>query len=123
MLEKNVASAIAYYDAMNNKDINLLGKYLHSEVQLISPLAELKGKEAVINSVNHFCKIFDNLKIRSTCGNGNQVMVAYNLNCPVPFGVVRGAVLLTFQDGLIIGYELFYDARPFEKKSDEIFSQ
>jgi len=48
-------------------------------------------------------------------------MLAYDLECPEPFGRVRGAVLLTFQDRLIIGYELFYDARPFERKRDEIF--
>jgi hypothetical protein len=51
------------------------------------------------------------------------VMLAYDLDCPAPIGLFRGAVLLTFQEGLIMRYELFYDARPFEKKKDEIFAQ
>jgi len=50
-------------------------------------------------------------------------MLAYDLDCPAPFGRVRGAVLLNFQEGLVIRYELFYDARPFQKKKDEIFTQ
>jgi hypothetical protein len=123
MSEKNVTSAIAYYQAMNNKDLSIMEKYLHPEVRLISPLAEITGKDAVFNSVKHFLAVFNKLTIRAHCGNGDQVMLAYDLDCPAPFGLIRGAVLLTFQEGLIIRYELFYDARPFEKKKDEIFTQ
>ena len=123
MSEKNLNFAVAYYQGMNNKDLATIERYLHPEVRLISPLAEVTGKDAVLNSVKHFLAVFNKLTIRAQCGNGNQVMLAYDLDCPIPFGLVRGAVLLTFQDGLIIRYELFYDARPFERKKDEIFTQ
>ena len=123
MSEKNVDAAGAYYQAMGNKDLATLEKYLHPEVRLIGPLAELTGKDAVLNSVKHFFPIFDKLTVRAQCGNGDQVMLAYDLDCPAPIGLFRGAVLLTFQEGLITRYELFYDARPFEKKKDEIFAQ
>jgi hypothetical protein len=122
MSEKNIASALAYYHAMNNKDLSSIEKHLHPEVRLISPLADIKGKDAVLNSVNHFLAVFNKLTIRAHCNNGDQVMLAYDLDCPAPLGIVRGAVLLAFQEGLIIHYELFYDARPFEKKKDEIFA-
>lgn len=122
MSEKNVASAVAYYQAMNKKDLSVIQKYLHPEVRLISPLANVTGKDAVFNSVKHFLAVFKKLTIRAQCGNGDQVMLAYDLDCPAPIGLFRGAVLLTFQEGLIIRYELFYDARPFEEKKDEIFS-
>lgn len=120
--KKNLASAVAYYQAMNNKDLSVIQKYLHPEVRLISPLADVTGKDAVFNSVKHFLAVFNKLTIRAQCGNGDQVMLAYDLDCPAPIGLFRGAVLLTFQEGLIIRYELFYDARPFERKKDEIFS-
>jgi hypothetical protein len=123
MSEKNVASAVAYYQAMNAKDLSVIERYLHPEVRLISPLADITGKDAVLNSVKHFLAVFNKLTIRAHCGNGDQVMLAYDLDCPAPFGLVRGAVLLNFQEGLVIRYELFYDARPFEKKKDEIFTQ
>lgn len=122
MSEKNVATAVAYYQAMNNKDLSLLERYLHPTVRLVSPLADITGKNAVLNSVKHFLEVFNTLTIRSRCDGGDQVMLAYDLNCPSPLGLVRGAVLLTFEEGLISGYELFYDAMPFVKRKDEIFS-
>jgi hypothetical protein len=123
MLEKNIASAVAYYQAMSNKDLSIVESYLHPEVRLIGPMAEITGKDAVLNSVKHFLALFNKLTIRARCGDGDQVMLAYDLDCPAPIGLFRGAVLLTFQEGLIMRYELFYDARPFEKKKDEIFAQ
>lgn len=123
MSEKNLASAVAYYQAMNNKDLSIMEKYLHPEVRLISPLADITGKDAVLNSVKHFLAIFNKLTIRAQFGNNDQAMLAYDLDCPAPIGLYRGAVLLTFQEGLIIRYELFYDASPIEKMKNEIFSK
>lgn len=116
MSEKNVTSAVAYYQAMNKKDLAVIEKYLHPQVRLISPLADISGKEAVLNSVKNLLAFMNRLTIRSQCGAGDQVMLAYDIEFPPPIGVSRAAVLLNFKDGLIIRYELFFDARPFEKK-------
>lgn len=116
MLEKNLVSAVAYYQAMSSKDLAVLEKYLHPKVRLKGPLADVTGKDGVLCSVKHFCAVFDKLTIRAQCASGDQVMLAYDLECPPPIGLVQSAVLLTFQEGLIIRYELFYDARPFEKR-------
>lgn len=121
MSNKNLVSAVTYYQAMNNKDLATIEKFLHPNVKLISPLAEVTGKEAVLNSVKHFLPVFNKLTIRAQFSSGDQAMLAYDLDCPAPIGLYRGAVLLTFQEGLIARYELFYDARPLEKKRDEIF--
>lgn len=115
--------ATQYYQAMEDKNLYEIENLLHSEVSMIGPLAVLNGKEAVLNSVKHFLAFFTKLTIRAKFGAGDQAMLAYDLDCPAPFGIVRGAVLLTFKDGLIVRYELFYDARPFEKKKEEIFSR
>jgi ketosteroid isomerase-like protein len=115
MSEKNIATAVAYYQAMNNKDLSALEKHLHPEVRLIGPLAEITGKDAVLNSVKHLIDFFNKLTIRAQFGAGDRVMLAYDIDFPAPIGISRAAVLLTFQDGLIIRYELFFDARPFEK--------
>ncbi|MFI5342725.1 MAG: nuclear transport factor 2 family protein [Chlamydiales bacterium] len=123
MSENNLDSATAYYQAMGNKNISVMEKLLHPEVRLISPLADITGKDAVLNSVKQFLTLFNKLTIRAKFGAGDQAMLAYDLDCPAPFEIIRGAALLTFEEGLIIRYELFYDARPFEKKREEIFSQ
>ena len=119
MSEKNLTSAVAYYQAMNNKDLSTMEKYLHPEVRLISPLADITGKEAVLNSVKQFLSIFNKLTIRAQLGSGDQVMLAYDLDCPTPIGLYRGAVLLTFREGLINCYELFFDAKPIERMKNE----
>lgn len=42
MSEKNIASAVVYYQAMGNKDLFTIEKYLHPEVQFIGPMADLR---------------------------------------------------------------------------------
>ena len=116
MTDKNLASAVAYYAAMNSKDLSTIEKYLHPDVRLISPLAEVIGKENVLNSVKHFLDVFNTLTVRAKCSNADHVMLAYDLHCDAPFGLVRGAVLLTFKDGLIIQYELFRRGYCFRTK-------
>lgn len=116
MSEKNITTAVAYYQAMNNKDLSAMEKYLHPEVRFIGPLADLTGKNAVLGAIKHLVSAFNKLTIRAQFGSGEQVMLAYDIDFPAPIGVSRAAVLFTFQDGLIIRYELFFDARPFEKR-------
>lgn len=123
MSERNIASAIAYYEAMDRKDLSTIEKYLHPEVRLIGPMADITGKEVVLNSIKHFFAVFNKLTVRAEFEAQNQVMLSYDLDCPPPIGTIRAAVLLTFEKGLIIRYELFYDARPFEQKRDQIFAQ
>jgi hypothetical protein len=123
MSEKNLTSAVAYYQAMNNKDLYTIEKFLHPDVRLISPLADITGKEDVFNSVRHFLAVFNTLTVRAQFSSGTQAMLAYDLDCPAPIGLYRGAVLLTFQEDLIIRYELFYDTKPLAKKKDEIFAR
>ncbi len=45
MSQKNIASAVAYYQAMSNKDISVMEKYLHPEIHLIGPLADITGNK------------------------------------------------------------------------------
>lgn len=116
MSEKNLASATAYYQALSNKDLAAVEKHLHPDVQLISPLAVVKGKDAVLNSLKHLLSAFNKLSVRDHFGTGDRVMLAYDIDFPAPIGLSRAAVLLTFKEGLIIRYELFFDARPFEKR-------
>lgn len=122
MSENKIAIATAYYQAMSSKNLPLLETYLHPEVRLISPMAEVMGKEAVLNSVKHFCAFFNTLTIRERFAAGDQAMIVYDLDFPLPIGKVHAAVLISFEGNLISRFELFYDARPFEKKRDEIFN-
>lgn len=123
MSETNLASAEAYYKAMNNKDLSGVAQCLHPDVQFIGPLAETKGKEALLEAVKGFMPLFNSLTVHAKFSSGNQVMLSYYVDFPAPIGIFRAAALMTFENGLISCLELFYDARPFEEKKHEIFSQ
>lgn len=120
-MNKNIAIAQAYYTAMKEKKSSEMGKYLHPDVQFSTPLAKLSGKEAVLDAATRFSSLFNNLTIRAAFGSEDQAMLAYDVEFSEPIGIVNTAVLMTFQDGLIAKYQLFYDARPFEEKRQEIF--
>jgi ketosteroid isomerase-like protein len=117
MMKQNLAAvAEAYYKAVGAKDIKSLEKYLHPDVQFIAPLAKTKGKDAVLESTKSFTAFLKTLTIRTTLGSDDQAAVVYDVDCPAPIGNIPTVSLMTFREGLISKIELFYDARPFEKK-------
>jgi len=115
-MSDNINIAELYSEAMNNKDLNKIALYLHPKVKFLGPLAQLEGKEAVLESAKGFLEIVDSVKMRVKFASGNQVMLAYDLNCVSPIGTIRVAALMTFEDNLISAIEVFFDARVFDKK-------
>ena len=116
MTKNNAAIAEEYYTLMGKKDIESLEKHLHPKVQFTGPLAKMMGKEAVLEATKKFASFFKALTIRAKFGFGDQAMIVYDLDFPEPNGNLSSAALMTFHEGLITKIELFYDARPFEKK-------
>lgn len=119
----NLSIAEKYYNAMLAKDFDMMANYLECNVHFIGPLAEMHGKEAVVSAAKNLSQILGDIKIRSKFAHENQIMFAYDFMFPAPIGKLRAAVLMEFTDRLISKIELFYDARPFEEKKSEIFSQ
>lgn len=113
--------AESYYRAMIAKDFDAMGSYLHKNVQFIGPLAEMRGKEAVVLAAQNLSKILDKINIRSMFLSGNQVMFVYDFLFSTLNLNLRSAGLLDFANDKISKIELFYDGRPFEKKKEEIF--
>ena len=116
MHKDNITIAQAYYTAMSEKNIVDLEKYLDSNVLFVAPLATVTGKEAFVDTLKRFVTFFTTLMIRTVFGSHNQAMVVYTLDFPESIGKVETAAMLNIENGLITKIELFYDARPFEKK-------
>lgn len=112
----SAAVAKDYYNALGERDFERVERCFHPEVEFIAPLAQLSGKEAVFEAAKRFTHLFNTLKIRECFGSGEQAVVVYDLECPAPVGNFSTAVLVTCREGLIAKLELFFDARPFEKK-------
>lgn len=122
-VNKNLMIAEGYYSAILAKDFNKVATYLDDKVQLISPLAEIHGKEAVISAAKNLSLVLSDIKIRAKFTHQNQIMLAYDFMFPAPLGTLRSAVLMEFANQLISKIELFYDGRPFAEKKDEIFEK
>lgn len=114
--------AESYYTAVGQKNMQEAEKYLHPEVQFTGPFATLKGKAAVIEATKNFAAAIKTLKIRAKFGGEGQAMIIYEADFAAPIGKLSSATLVTFDKGLIIGLELFYDSRQVEAKKEEIFS-
>lgn len=116
MHRNNLEIAESYYLAMGKKNTSEMAKYLHTDVEFIGPLAKMQGKEALIEASKKLICLYNSLDIRAKLSSEDQVMIAYDLDCPAPIGNFRVASLMNIRAGLIEKIELFYDARPFYKK-------
>src|SRR3990167_872791 len=111
----NITLAETYYAAIREKNRDGISKCLHPNVHFKGPLAEIAGKESVLQVVQNFSEAILNLNIRAKFESGNQAMLAYDAIFPDPVGIVRGAALMTVKDDLISSIELFYDSKIAEQ--------
>lgn len=122
-MNDNLEAAENYYQAMLAHDFETMASYLHDNVHLISPLAELDGKEAVVAAAKNLSQLLRDIQFRAKFAAHDQIMFAYDFMFSAPIGTLRSAVLMTFADHCIVKIELFYDARPFVQKKNEIFEK
>lgn len=108
MEKNNIARAEEYYQLVGAKNVEDVKKYLSPDVTFFSPLASLKGKEAVIMATSHFMDALKSLTIRAKFGSDGQAMIVYDVDLPGVEKEFPGASLLTFEDGLIVRIELFF---------------
>lgn len=97
-----------------------MATFLHEDVQLITPLSKLSGKQAYSEAVGNFVGVVQNYVIRAVFEVGEEAFVIYDLECEKPIGIIPSSALLTFQDGRIINNELFHDTNLFQKMRGEL---
>jgi hypothetical protein len=122
VMKDNVVRAEEYYRLIGAKNAEEIKNYLDSSVEFKGPLATLQGREAVVMATSNFMNSFKSLKIRAKFGAGDQALIVYDVDIPEIAKDFPGASLLTFNKGLIVKVELFYDGSRFVEKSKEIFS-
>jgi len=116
MTENNVTSAVSYYKAMADKDLTGMARHLHPDVRLVTPMEELTGKETVLEAAKRLLPLINSIKVHAKFGSEDQAMLTYDMGFAESIGGCRAAALMTFKDGLIVRNEIFFDARPFDKK-------
>ena len=113
MSDNNIATAIAYYDAYNKKDIVSITRYSHPDIHFIAPMGESNGRDSVLEAVKRFLTVIKKIEIREKFSFNDQVMLVYDLIYGESSALCRTAVLMNFKENLITRLELFYDVRPF----------
>lgn len=116
MAISNGKKAEEYYKLIGEKDVEGIKKYLDHDVEFYSPLATLKGKEAVVGATGNFMNAIASLKIRAKFDSEDQAMIVYDVDFPGMTSNFPGASLLTFRNNLIVRIELFHDASHFKKE-------
>jgi len=115
MTETNVASAVAHYQAMAAKDLPAMARHSHPDARLVTPMEQLAGKAAVLEASQRLLAFIQSIEVHARLGSEHQAMLTYDMNFAEPIGVCCAAALVTFQDGLIVRNELFFDASPFKR--------
>ena len=103
MSDNNLAIALAYYDAINQKKPNIAADKLTDNIQLISPLATKDGKADVVEALKRICSIVECVTITTKFSSEDQVMLAYDMLFPKPIGILRVVSLLSLEQGLTSG--------------------
>jgi ketosteroid isomerase-like protein len=123
MSQTNLNTALAYYQAINDKNLEAVAQYLHPEITLLSPLGEVIGKDATLQAAKGFSSMLKKITIRAQFAGQDQVMLAFDIDFLESIGIIRSAVLMSFRDGLISRNEMFYDPRAIESNAGKIFSR
>jgi hypothetical protein len=92
----NLSLAESYYNAMLAKDFDKMAGYLQTDVHFLGPLSEMNGKDNVVAAAKTFCRMLQDIRIRSRFATGDQIMFAYDIVVPAPIGKFRAAVLMEF---------------------------
>jgi ketosteroid isomerase-like protein len=113
--QNNADVAVAYYMAMNDKDLDGMAQQLHANVELVSPMDHIRGKDKVLEAAEKLFKPVKSIEIYSKIFDADHVVLTYDMKFDEPIGNCRTAAVMTFRDGLIVRNELFFDTAPFKK--------
>ncbi|MGY3804984.1 nuclear transport factor 2 family protein [Pigmentibacter ruber] len=119
MNKSNLEIAKQYYAYIVDKNINKLSSLLHEEVEFVGPMSSIKKKENVLQAIEGYAQIVQNIEIIECFTNGEKVMLTYLLTFQKMTS--RAAVQLNFKNRLIEKLELYYDPTPFINFRDRIF--
>ena len=108
-MKDKVETAVAYYTALGNKNIDEVKKYLHPNIQFSDPQEKVAGRDTVLKAAERFMGMFKTLTIQARFGSEDQAVVVYDVEIPNFSKNLRAASVLSFREGLISGIELIYD--------------
>lgn len=122
LMNPNLATVRAYYDAINRKQVDVAADQLAEHVEIHSPLGSKYGKGDVVEALKGFATLVQQITITTECPVDDHIMLAYDMLFPEPIGMLRAAGLTKLQQQKIVYIELFYDAQKILSKKELIYS-
>ena len=122
MNQANLATAEAYYSAIESGDYEKMGSYLHNDVKYSDPRWPLTGKDRVWPIAKSFSDAVKQLKTVGKFSTNDQVMLVQDVIFHKSEKPLRTAVLMTFVEGLIKEIGLISDISQHMDVCSEIFS-
>jgi len=120
--KSNLATAEAYYAAMQSGDYEKMGSYLHNDVKYSDPRWPLAGKDRVWPIARSFSNAVKELKTVGRFSTNDQVMLVHDVLFHESEKPLRTAVLMNFDGGLIKEIGLISDISQHIDVCTEIFS-
>ena len=122
MNQSNLATAEAYYSAMESGDYEKIGSYLHNDVKYSDPRWPLTGKDRVWPIAKSFSAAVKQLKTVGKFSTNDQVMLVHDVLFHKSEKPLRTAVLMSFDGGLIKEIGLISDISQHIDVCTEIFT-
>lgn len=109
----NVERAESYYRSFAGKDVAGITSLLDPDVVLVNPLAEVKGREAVVTAAKRLMETLQAIDVVARFSSGDDVMLVYDMRFAPPMSGLRAAAWMRFTGERISRIELLFDPRAF----------
>jgi hypothetical protein len=95
------ALAVAYIDAVGNKDFDRVAELLHPEVEFVTTGPRIQGLPAFVGALRRLAPILVRNDVQATIVDGNDVAIVYDFVTDTPAGAVPTIEWLTTDKGRI----------------------
>ena len=95
------ALAVAYIEAVGNKDFDRVAELLHPDADFVTSGPSIQGIPAYVGALRRLAPILVRNDVHSTVVDGNDVAIVYDFVTDTPAGAVPTVEWLTTEGGRI----------------------
>ncbi|MBA9085562.1 ketosteroid isomerase-like protein [Fontibacillus solani] len=104
--------ANAYFEAMANRDVEMIISLSADDVNCISTAGELKGTTSFHGFHERFAQMLSKFTLVDAFGNDEKAVIIYKADT-LPVQDLTAVEYITVKNGKIVTTESIYDATPF----------
>jgi hypothetical protein len=113
MTSPALGTALAYFEAWTNHDLDTAMRYVAEDIVCDAPAGRLEGAAAYRGFMGPFVQILKGAKLIAAFGDERTAVVVYDTQT-VPVPSAPGAECVTVVDGRITYSRFIFDRAPFD---------